>query len=285
MIKALLILVWPAGIAAILALTMLVVRRLGSPAPPVTVPVNGHGNGDPVVKPRAARSSIIGLLLILVVGAVIVYAPTALLGMLVTHAGPAVDKPVYTWTIHNRVHFWMAVMQRVAKVGDSWTVWGGSVAAAICLAACYRKDKWLPPVALGAAVAGDHYLALALRYTFERPGPPVSPNGAFPSGGCDRVVVLYGLIAYLIWREFSGNSRHAIWAAGVVGALGFSEAYSRGYLTLHWFTDIISGLVYGTLILAVFIISIRLVDGPARKVAAEMPGRRAISSRHAPAPQ
>jgi membrane-associated phospholipid phosphatase len=50
----------------------------------------------------------------------------------------------------------------------------------------------------------------------------------------------------------------------VIAALGFSEGYSRGYLTLHWFTDIISGIIYGCLILAVFIATIRVVVGPAR---------------------
>jgi membrane-associated phospholipid phosphatase len=55
----------------------------------------------------------------------------------------------------------------------------------------------------------------------------------------------------------------------VVAALGFSEAYSRGYLTLHWFTDILSGLVYGALSLIAFITAIRLAGRPASKTAAD----------------
>jgi membrane-associated phospholipid phosphatase len=281
--KVVLILLWPAGIAAILALTALMARGARSPAPPATTGMgrtrmNGYLVDGPVVGPRSARSSIIGLLLILVAGAVIVYMPTALLGMLVTHAGPAIDKPVYSWTVHNRVQFWASVMRRVTKAGDTWTMWGAAAAAAVCLAACYRKNKWLPPLALGLAVILDRTLGLALRYSFERPGPPASPHGTFPSGGCARIVLLSGLIAYLIWREFSGSKKLAIWAAGTVGVLGYSEAYSRGYLTLHWFTDIISGLLYGTFVLAVFIVSIRLVDGPARKAAPAVPGNRAIAA-------
>ena len=157
------------------------------------------------------------------------------------------DKPIYTWMIHHRVHVWKAVMNRLTKIGNTWTTWGAAAAAAACLAAFYRRDKWLPPVALGAAIVIDHYLTLALRHTFHRLGPPDSPLGTFPSGGCDRVIVFYGLIAYLIWREVSGRRSTAIWLAGVVAALGFSEAYSRVYLTLHWFTDAVSGLIYGGL--------------------------------------
>ena len=154
-------------------------------------------------------------------------------------------------------------MNRVTKVGDTWTTWGAAGAAAVCLCGFYRRQKWLPPVVLGAAIFIDHYLTLALRHTFERLGPPDSPLGTFPSGGCDRILVFYGLIAYLIWREVSGTRRAALWSAGVVVALAFSEGYSRAYLTLHWFTDIISGLIYGGLDPAAFIATIRLVGGPA----------------------
>jgi membrane-associated phospholipid phosphatase len=286
MIKALLILLWPAGIGAILAVTALLAKRSDSPASaPATAPMNGHNGSDPLVSPRSARSSIIGLLLILAAGAVVVYAVTALLGILVIHAGPTIDKPIYTWTIDHRVRFWKSVMDRVTEVGDTWTIWGAAATAAVCLAAFRRNNKWLPPVAFGAAIVFEHYVALALRHTFERSGPPDSPYGTFPSGGCDRIFVFYGLIAYLIWRERSGSKPTAIWSAGVVGALAFSEAYSRGYLTRHWFTDIISGLIYGALILAVFIVAVRLVDGPARKAVASMPGHPAASDQPTPAPQ
>jgi membrane-associated phospholipid phosphatase len=265
MFKALVVLLWPAVIIAILAVTALLVRRRGREPVPATRQRHETTGSSVAVELRTARSSVIGMLLILVVGCVAVYAVTCLLGMLVVHAGPTIDKPIYNWMIHHRVHFWKAVMERLTKVGNTWTTWGACGAAAVCLAAFYRKDKWLPPVALGAAIVIDHFLTLALRHTFHRLGPPDSPFGTFPSGGCDRILVFYGLIAYLVWREVSGRKSTAIWSAGVVAALGFSEAYSRLYLTLHWFTDAVSGLIYGALILAVFIATIRLVIGPGRR--------------------
>ncbi len=287
MLKVLVVLLWPVGICAILAVTALLAKRAVRTPSPATAPMNGHHGSDAATGSRATRSSIIGLLLILAVGAVAVYALTSLLGLLVVHAGPSIDKPIYYWMIHHRVHFWKSVMNRVTKVGDTWTTWGAAGAAAACLAAFYRRQKWLPPVVLGAAIVVDHYLTLALRHTFERIGPPDSPLGTFPSGGCDRIVVFSGLIAYLIWREVSGSRWAATWSAGVVAALGFSEGYSRGYLTLHWFTDIVSGLIYGGLILAVFIATIRLVDGPTPEVAAgTVPDRpAAVSGQQTVTPQ
>lgn len=264
MFKALVVLVWPVGIGAIFLLTAMAVKRWARDRSVPTAPLNGHG--DPLTALRTARSSIVGMLLILAVGALAVYALTCLLGVLVVHVGPSIDKPVYNWMIHHRVHAWKGAMNRLTKTGNTWTTWGAAVAAAACLAAFYRRDKWLPPVVLGAAIVIDHYLTLALRHTFHRLGPPDSPLGTFPSGGCDRIIVFYGLIAYLIWRAASGRRSTAIWLAGIVAALGFSEAYSRVYLTLHWFTDAVSGLIYGALILAVFIATISLVDGPGRRV-------------------
>jgi membrane-associated phospholipid phosphatase len=272
MLKALVVLLWPIGIAAILVGTALLARRMTSRASSSPAAMNGHG-GDVVVARRTARSSIVGMLLILAVGAVAVYALCCLLGVLIVHTGPALDKPIYSWMIHHRVHFWKAVMDRLTKVGNTWTTWGAAGAAAACLAAFYRKHKWLPPVVLGAAIVIDHFLTLALRHTFHRLGPPDSPFGTFPSGGCDRIIVFYGLIAYLIWREVSGRRSTAIWLAGAVAALSFSEGYSRAYLTLHWFTDIVSGFIFGGLILAVFITTIRLVDGQVRRVAEPQSGQ------------
>jgi membrane-associated phospholipid phosphatase len=263
MLKALAVLLWPVGIGAILVVTALLARHRRVPS---HVAMNGHG--DAAVTLRGARPSIVGMLLILTVGALAVYAVTCLLGVLVVHTAPGLDRSINTWTTGHQVHVMKALMNRLTKIGNTWTTWGAAAAAAVWLAAFYRRHKWLPPVVFGAAIVIDHYLTLALRHTFHRPGPPASPLGTFPSGGCDRIIVFYGLIAYLIWREVSGRKSTAAWLAGVVAVLGFTEAYSRVYLTLHWFTDAVSGLVYGCLILTVFIATIRVVEGPARTVQA-----------------
>ena len=87
------------------------------------------------------------------------------------------------------------------------------------------------------------------------------------------MVLFYGLIAYLLWREFSGSQRGMIYAIGTVAALSFNEAYSREYLSKHWLTDIVTGLLYGALLLAPSVAAVRLIAGPAN-VAAEQAGAR-----------
>jgi membrane-associated phospholipid phosphatase len=211
----------------------------------------------------AARSTVIlqGAA-VLLIGGLVVFGVMALLGLLVVHKGPGIDKPIYHWTIAHRVPAWVSVNKRLTKIGDTWTTWGAAAAAVVCLAVSRERRKWLPAVVLAAVILVDHFLTLGLRDIFGRPGPPNSPGGTYPSGGCDRVILFYGTIAYLLWRQYNGRRRAAIWASAAVAALAFNEAYTRLYLTLHWFTDVLSGLLYGGLLLGVFVCAIRVADAP-----------------------
>jgi membrane-associated phospholipid phosphatase len=195
-------------------------------------------------------------------GGVLAYKVMELLGPAVVGRGPAIDEPIRRWTVSHQVKSWAAVMERFTKIGNAWTTWGAACTAAATLAVAWPQRKWVPPAALGAAVVVDKYVTLALRHRFGRPGPPGSPGGTYPSGGVDRVVFLYGLIAYLLWREFSGTPQGKAWAAGAVAALSFNEAYTREYLSKHWFSDILSGVLYGALLLTPSIAAVRLVTGP-----------------------
>ena len=282
--RYLIVLLWPAGLAVIAGASLLTARRsAGDRQPGDRRPGHhqpGHhrrgeyqqGDRRPGLEQRPAAeagrgwAAIRGAALLAglaALGTVAVIAVMCLLGVVVTRYGPGVDRPVFAWVQDHQVHAMTAVMRRLTKIGDTWTTWGAAAAAAACLAVTWRRRRWVPPAALACLVVVDHYGTLALRHVFHRAGPPTSPLGTFPSGGCDRCVVFYGLIAYLLWREFGGPRGTGAAAAGVVAALGYNEAYSRVYLSLHWLTDALSGLVYGGLLLAVSVAAVRVVAGPA----------------------
>jgi hypothetical protein len=249
---------WPVGEAAIGAATLIAARR----APRGIAPPPGQRGPD-----SALAADLIKLGVAAGASGAIAYKVMELLGPAVVKHGPAVDEPIREWTARHQVKRWADVMERLTKVGNTWTTWGAAGTAAATLAVAWPRHKWVPPAALGSALLVDKYATLALRHRFGRLGPPGSPGGTYPSGGCDRVVLFYGLIAYLLWREFSGTPQGKAWAIGAVTALSFNEAYSREYLSKHWSTDIVSGLVYGAILLAPFIGGVRMIAGPPARAA------------------
>jgi hypothetical protein len=308
--RYLLVALWPAGIAAITAATIIAARRASaSPAAAADDPAGGMNGAEPAgATSRAAQENgaqpgtadagadsagaagagagagarpdwlpdLIKLGAVSCAGGVLSYGVMALLGPTVMKHGPSIDEPIVRWTSSHQVRLWAAVMRRLDKVGNTWTTWGAAGTAAVCLAVTWPRQKWLPPATLGAAILVDHFATLALRHKFGRLGPPGSPGGTYPSGGCDRVVLFYGLIGHLLWREFSGTPRGKVCLVGTVAALSFNEAYGREYLSKHWFTDIVSGLFYGAVLLGPFIAAVRLVAGPANVNSA--PGRPALAA-------
>jgi hypothetical protein len=272
MFRYLAALIWPVGMAIIFGAAFLSSRRSQvTPVTPTGRPSRETGRHH---NRRAASGSALAegfadparLVVVAVAGALATFGLMCLLGLLVVHQGPGIDKAVFHWISAHQVHPVAAAMNRLTKIGDTWTVWGAAAAAAVCIAVASRERRWLAPVSLASLIVVDHYTTLALRHVFHRVGPPTSPLGTYPSGGCDRCIVFYGLIAYLLWREFSGNRRTAIWAAAAVAALGFNEAFSRVYLSKHWLTDALSGLVYGGLLLVGYVLAVRTVAGRAAPV-------------------
>jgi membrane-associated phospholipid phosphatase len=314
MFKIVVVLIWPLGIALIAAVAAVLARRAGAPtgrpaalngSRPDTAP-GRHGaratspgtHGTRAVShgmhgTRAAArgmtlpggtAGLVRLGAAVAAGAIVAWGLTVLLGLLVVHAGPAIDKPFQNWMVTHRLHLWASVMKRATKEADTWTTWGAAGAAAVCLAVTWRANRWLPPVALASLIVVDKYVVIAVHHVVHRAGPPTSPLGTFPSGGASRAVVFYGLIAYLLWREFSGTRRAAIWYGAAVAALAFNEGYSRAYLTMHWLTDVLSGWVFGCLLLAAYIAAVRFVIGPARPALTPARAALPVSTATAPAP-
>jgi membrane-associated phospholipid phosphatase len=260
--KVLMILIWPAGLAVIIGIGALLASRV---CDPVSHPL-AHYNGRRGAGRRAAvrgcerllsgRSAITRFFVTLLAGVAVVYLCGVVIGLIAVHGGPSIDKPIWHWTVSHQVHGWVSVMKKATQTAATFTVLGAAVTAAVCLVFVWQRDRWLPPVALATLIVADHYLTMALTDTFNRAPPPHS-GGTFPSGASDRAVVYYGLIAFFLWRVVSGRRKAAIWAGTVVASLAFTEGYSRGYLALHWFTDIVSGLLYGTLLLTACILAVK----------------------------
>jgi membrane-associated phospholipid phosphatase len=283
MAKILTFLIWPAGMAVIFGTAAWLAQR--APAMPVTrgrarlpqlpdrAALAGPGRRPQI---REAIRQALAFLVIVLAGAAVIFGVMALLGQAVRHGGP-VDRPIYRWMIPHRVHAWKELMNSLTKVGDAWSTRMAAASAAVCLAVTWRRHKWLPALAFIVLSALQRYLTHGIHLAAHRVGPPGFPHGTFPSGGSERAVVFFGLIAYFLWREFSGRRTTAIWAGAAVAAIAFNEGYSRAYLGMHWTTDVLSGWLYGILLLALFILASRMVMGPAHAPDSVTAGRGSVT--------
>jgi undecaprenyl-diphosphatase len=89
----------------------------------------------------------------------------------------------------------------------------------------------------------------------ETDGPSISqvllaPGAAnsFPSGHMLRAVIVYGLLAFVIRRLSSSPRIRALAVAGAIGVI-VVMAFDRLYLDVHWESDVIGGLLLGSIAL------------------------------------
>jgi undecaprenyl-diphosphatase len=89
----------------------------------------------------------------------------------------------------------------------------------------------------------------------EADGPSISQllsgsSGAnsFPSGHMLRTVIVYGLLAFVIFRLSPSSRARALAVAGAIIVIVL-VAFDRLYLDVHWESDVIGGLLLGAIAL------------------------------------
>ena len=188
-IKYLVALIWPIGLAIIAAAAFLGSRRYATSEVEVSSALADRAAATECratgpASPTAWESARLGAFA--VVGTVVVFGLMWALGQIVVYHGLAVDKPIFTWMIHHQVHALAALMNRLTKIGNTLDLLGRrlrrrrvpgrdladqEVAAA---ERARRADRDRPLHHPGAA-AHSHRL-----------GPDQPARHAYPSGGCDR---------------------------------------------------------------------------------------------------
>ena len=82
---------------------------------------------------------------------------------------------------------------------------------------------------------------------------------SFPSGHSSIAVVLFGFLAYFVIKQNKNNKNDKIirFIILIISAIGILiVAFSRLYLNVHWISDVIGGLIIGTiwLLLAILLL-------------------------------
>jgi membrane-associated phospholipid phosphatase len=164
----------------------------------------------------------------------------------------AVDWPIFRWFASRQVDEWSRIWLVITNMGAPRVTQGLAALGALVLAFLwYRRGLrwWVPLLVLPVGYAMEKYGQIILKLVVDRGHPPTT-HGTWPSGGCARVFIVYGLIAvlFLMWRHPVGPRA---WVAGasVVSFCVTVQAYARMYNQEHWFTDVAGGVVFGAMLL------------------------------------
>lgn len=143
-----------------------------------------------------------------------------------------------------------AVMIAITELGDTVVVVAVTVIVFLWLV---WKRAWRTAAYWLAAVAGGSALNTVIKVALHRARPgELFYTGwsafSFPSGHSTVNLILYGFLAFLIARNLRPAWQFAI--ATSVASFTFLIAFSRLYLGAHWLSDVIGGLAFGTVWLA-----------------------------------
>lgn len=131
-----------------------------------------------------------------------------------------------------------------------------------------QKHKWYsiktPVIAIGGAL-----LMFILKYIFNRPRPlipllePVK-GLSFPSGHAMMSMSFYGLLIFIVWENV--RNRALKWVLMILLLLFILViGFSRIYLRLHYFSDVIAGFSVGIIWLSVSMWVIRRFERFSKK--------------------
>jgi undecaprenyl-diphosphatase len=132
----------------------------------------------------------------------------------------------------------------------------GSVTLAVLVWLLWRR-AWQAAAYWLAAVGGAGVISIAIKGALHRPRPVPIYSGwdafSFPSGHATTNAAIYGFLAVLLARDVRPRWQALIaaTAALAVTLIGFS----RLYLGVHWLSDVIGGIAFGTAWIALLAIA------------------------------
>lgn len=198
-------------------------------------------------------SLTIGLVFMIVAG----WAFTAVVSDVAARSDLAnVDAPITRYLADHREPWLTTTAQWVTALGSLPVL--VPLLAAVAVGWLIRTGRWGVVLFLVLALAGAVVAIDVLKDLVERGRPPIgsavsdASGPAFPSGHAALATVSFGALAYVhgsVVRWWS--ARVTIWAVAVTVML--LVGFSRVYLGVHWFSDILGGYALGAVWLGIVV--------------------------------
>lgn len=161
-----------------------------------------------------------------------------------------VDEPIQRWVVAHRTDGWTRIALWFSRLGSNPVVF---IVSALVLVWAWRRCRILA-VTLRIAVLLRSPLEFVVKEIVDRDRPHLlalvdGTGPSHPSGHVLAAVALWGLLPPLVSTFI--RSRALWWVTvGVAGVVILGISASRVYLGVHWFTDIVQGMLLGSLYLA-----------------------------------
>lgn len=161
------------------------------------------------------------------------------------------DEPIQRWVEGHRTGTFDTVFRSFSRLGSTVVVFATLGVLLLLLA---RRCPVLALV-LALAVLARPLIEFGLKELVDRPRPELDPlvpgvGPSHPSGHVLAAMVLWGLLPPIV--ATLTNSRTSWWiSVWTSSILVVGIAASRVYLGVHWFSDVIAGVLVGILFLLV----------------------------------
>jgi undecaprenyl-diphosphatase len=159
------------------------------------------------------------------------------------------DVPITRWVVAHRTSQLDSFFLAVSRLASTSTV---LVLGTALVALTWRRCRAVA-IAIAVATVTRPLLEFTLKELVDRSRPDlgrlVAGNGpSFPSGHVMAAVALWGLLPIVV--GLFTRSRRLWWASvAVSGTVIVLVAASRVYLGVHWFSDVVAGLLLGSFFL------------------------------------